>query len=104
MSEHHSMQQLGFFGADSFAPELPKKNTKPHECLELLLAGKRLTQEKTLWLGWRLAAYIYALKQLGWQIERREITTPSGKTSIAEYWLTKEIIAQFSPLLHKERT
>lgn len=70
-------------------PTLPGPESRRAAVLEALRRGERLTQADALargW-GWRLAADVFALKEIhGWAIVATMIPNPGGN-DIAEYWL-----------------
>lgn len=70
-------------------PTLPDPESRRAEVLESLRRGDHLTQADALargW-GWRLAADVFALKDIhGWAIAATMIPNPGGN-DIAEYWL-----------------
>jgi hypothetical protein len=68
---------------------MPKPETRRAAILEALRRGERLTHADALargW-GWRLAADIFALKELhGWSIQA-DMIHQAGGNAIALYWL-----------------
>jgi hypothetical protein len=71
------------------APTMPKPETRRAAVLEALRRGDHLTHIDGLargW-GWRLAADVFALKELhGWNIQSAMIPQ-SGANDIAVYWM-----------------
>lgn len=89
--------QLPLLPENPFVPRWPEPHTLPGKALARLLAGERLTQPSFGLHCWRLSAYICALRNLGWQVERTDVPCPPGHGAggaIAAYWLPPEIIAQ----------
>lgn len=92
--EQHQQQELFEI---AFNPSFPSSNTNAGRTLRRLLTGERLNQISFgLHAGWRLAAYVRELRDLGWPVQACDIAPPPGyKTGkpIRQYWLTNEIIA-----------
>lgn len=68
---------------------LPEPNTRRAHILEALQRGDTLTHVDGLnrgW-GWRLAADIHALREMGWPIETLEVHQAAGGNPIARYRL-----------------
>lgn len=78
--------------ADSnIPPAMPRPNTRRAAVGAALMEGRTLTQAQTLgkgW-GWRLAADIFALREMGWPILTEQIQQAKGNP-IARYWLPAE--------------
>ena len=61
----------------------PTAGTRADEALHALLTGPQNQAE--YWPGWRLAAYIRELIDLGWVFIKREIVKPNCRRPITEY-------------------
>jgi hypothetical protein len=76
---YNGSEQLSFLPQLDFNPNMPGKNTKKHQALDLLLRGKEICHrrfdKKTD--SYRLAAYIRDLKKMGWPI--------------LDYWITQRV-------------
>ncbi len=82
-------EQLTLIPEPSLSPMLPKPNSKESKALQHLLTNP-LTQ--VIWLemgeGWRLAATICNLANMGWQISSLRVKTATSH--VALYQLTSE--------------
>lgn len=65
----------------------PTAGTRAREALDALLTGPQNQADYPH--GWRLAAYVQALKYDGWRILSRPITRPGCRREIAEYTLDR---------------
>lgn len=66
----------------------PTAGTRKADALEALIAGPQ--NQCDYRPGWRLAAYVQALKYDGWAIRSRLITHPRCRPLIAEYTLDRQ--------------
>ena len=66
----------------------PTSGTRADEALQALI--ERPQNQADYWHGWRLAAYVKELKDLGWSFLTREITKPGCRRPIAEYELDRD--------------
>lgn len=85
-------KQLSFLPAAEVSPIHPPSATVAAHVLNLLIAGEVLTQPRVLKLGggWRLAAHIFDLRELGWRIESDTVTRRRrGRAAqrVARYWI-----------------
>lgn len=91
-------EQLCLLDEAPFSARLPKPATLAAKLLTRLLAGERITH-RTFdrdTQSWRLAAYVFDLRELGWPVETVEIPAPSPDhpgRCIAEYHLPHWAIA-----------
>ena len=93
----HKNRQLPLLPEIPLVLRWPGPHTLPGKALARMLAGERLTQPSFGLHCWRLSAYIGSLKNLGWPVERTDVSCPPGHSAggaIAAYWLAPEIIAQ----------
>ena len=72
---------------ESFPPLVPAfwpaAGTRADEALQALLTAPQ--NQADYWHGWRLAAYIRELIDLGWVFIKREIVKPNCRRPITEY-------------------
>lgn len=82
----HSTPPADLF-PDSLPPVLaatwPTSGTRAHEALHALFTGPQ--NQADYRDGWRLAAYIRELVELGWCFIRHDITKPNCRRPITEY-------------------
>lgn len=103
MKQRHNFtaqpEQLALFAAEDapyIRPATPNPGTKAHFLLTYLLTGASLTQIEWLAMGfgWRLAAEVQALKDLGWCVESVMVRRVTCENKIAQYWLNGEQLRQ----------
>ncbi|MFZ4539682.1 hypothetical protein [Propionivibrio sp.] len=63
----------------------PTAGTRAGEALQALKSGPQ--NQADYWHGWRLAAYVRELIELGWVFIKRDISKPGCRRSITEYSL-----------------
>lgn len=82
----HNDEAQKFHTVDSIT--MPRPNTRRAAVLSALMQGQTLTQAQTLGMGWgwRLAADVFALREMGWKIVSEEIQQAQGNP-VARYWL-----------------
>lgn len=98
--------QLSFLkDMDSIVPKLPQKNTLPERALILLLKHKHISHLdfQSLTRSYRLAAHIYKLRQLGWQIVSEEgkhfVSVEPKLRHYCRYYLLPEYINKYKKYL-----
>ncbi len=90
-------KQLSFLPEPEFTPQWPNPHTQPAKTLTRLLAGERLTQPSYGLTRWRLAAYCWELRKLGWPIQADNVACTdelAARRPIREYWLPADCIKQ----------
>jgi len=93
-NEANEPEQLSFLPPPEFKPTWPERGTLPAEALALFLAGERVSQISFgLHRGWRLAAYVQKLEDLGWPMKDEWVKEPSYPREIKRYWLDPRDIA-----------
>lgn len=87
-------EQCELFERD-FTATYPSPNTQVAIALTSLLRGEHLRQADWLHVGWRLAAAIRELRDLGWPVLSILIHIDGRKRPIAEYslpgWVLREV-------------
>lgn len=80
MSGASDAVQSELFERPAFSPVLPSHASLAAAAADMLLKGREITQCDFLAAtrSWRLAAYIFELKQLGWPIEKEETQAPTA--------------------------
>lgn len=77
----------------------PAPNTQAATALASLLHSERLRQSDWLHVGWRLAAAIGELRDLGWPVLSTSVHIHGRKRPIAEYslpnWVLREVGATY---------
>jgi hypothetical protein len=82
-----------------FNASYPTPNTQAANALTSLLRGECLRQSDWLHVGWRLAAAIRELRDLGWPVLSARVHIKGRKRPIAEYslpnWVLREVGAAY---------
>lgn len=63
----------------------PTRGTRADEALQALITGPQ--NQADYFDGWRLAAYVQALEDMGWSFTTRDVIRPRCRRPIAEYQL-----------------
>lgn len=92
-------EQLSLLPLPSFCPTWPKSGTLAARALGMLMDGRLICHPEfeTATGSWRLAAYVNALRVLGWPVETIEVPSPTDDAShrtIALYHLPACYVAQ----------
>ena len=95
--------QLSFLPTPPFCPKWPRPTTVAGRVLAELLRGEFLDHEDLIagCSSWRMAAYSFELKRMGWPVVTFDKPAPSAgcpTRTIALYGLPPEIIAQAQSL------
>lgn len=77
-----------------FNATYPNPDTQAAVALASLLRGERLRQADWLHVGWRLAAAIGELRDLGWPVLSVRVHIKGRKHPIAEYSLPKWVLRE----------
>jgi len=93
------MEQTSFLPPPPFAPTWPQPGTLAARALDIFMRGESLThpQFEAVSFSWRLSHVVYALKDLGWPVESRDIPAPTFENPnrcIACYRLPTAVIEQ----------
>jgi hypothetical protein len=72
-------EQLTLIDPPPFSPIWPKRGSLPERALHMLLDGKRIDHADFIKhaCGWRLAAAIHDLRELGWPVQTIEVPRPT---------------------------
>jgi len=85
-NKRHSNPLTDLF-PESFPPVVPAfwpaAGTRADEALQALLTAPQ--NQADYWRGWRLAAYVRELADLGWRFIKRDIMKPGCRRAITEY-------------------
>lgn len=91
-------EQLWLIEPPPFSPQYPQHSSLAHAALLMLLKGRAIThpefEDETR--SWRLGAYIFTLRALGWPVVTQEIHSPSPDAPdrvIARYSLPQWVIS-----------
>ncbi len=82
-----------------FEPTWPQAGTLAARLLDIFMRGQSQTSPEfeAITFSWRLAAVVFALRDLGWPIESHDISAPTPECPdriIARYRLPTDIRAQ----------
>jgi hypothetical protein len=96
--DKNKTRQISFLPEPVFNPKFPSKNTLASRALHMMLCGKKIShpdfEDSTA--SWRLAAHIFNLNKLGWNvqaIETRHCAPQKPKNRrIYRYFLPRDII------------
>jgi hypothetical protein len=92
MSDPHQFELLP---EPEFNPQWPNRGTLPAAALACFLTGEHVSQIGFgVHRGWRLAAYVQKLEDLGWPIKSDWVKEATYPRAIKRYWLDpKHIMA-----------
>ena len=72
-------EQLALIDPPPFSPQYPQQSSLAFAALKTLLSGKAIThpefEDETR--SWRLGAYVFTLRALGWPVITKEIHSPT---------------------------
>ena len=72
-------EQLALIDPPPFSPQYPPQSSLASVALKTLLGGKAIThpefEDETR--SWRLGAYVFTLRELGWPVVTQEIHSPT---------------------------
>jgi hypothetical protein len=93
--DYIEQEQFELLPPPEFNPQWPERGTLPAEALERFLTGERVSQIGFgVHRGWRLAAYVQKLEDLGWPFKNEWVKETTYPRKINRYWLEpKTIIA-----------
>jgi hypothetical protein len=72
---HIKVKQMSFLPEPDFNPKFPSRSTLASRALYMMLEGKKISHPdfEGSTSSWRLAAHIYNLNKLGWNVQTIEV-------------------------------
>ncbi len=101
--------QGSFFPEPDFNPIFPKRNTLASRALHMMLSGKKISHPdfEDLTSSWRLAAHIFNLNKLGWNVQTIEVNHHAAKKPknrrICRYFLLLSVIEKLKKISKEVR-